>query len=114
MIRTDTSNRLYGIPDFWDNIPDDCKKAISELIKLKVYHCLALDHEETFADVWWLVLHEVDMFVEGEFTANNGGMTKQQALRADSWLIRWLPLFDKYKSSERYNEAKFSYSGQVE
>ena len=75
---------------------------------------MALDHEETFADVWWLVLHEVDMFVEGEFTANNGGMTKQQALRADIWLIRWLPLFDKYKSSERYNEAKFSYSGQVE
>jgi len=112
-LRTDTSINHYNIPDFWDNIPDDCKKAISELTRMKVYGCLALDHEETFAEVWWLVLHEVDLFVEGEFTASEGGMTRQQAKRADDWLIRWLPLFNKYKSSENYNDNEYFYDGQV-
>ena len=104
---------IWGNEDFWKNIPEDCKKAISELKRLKVYECLALDCEETFADVWWLALHEVDMFVEGYFTANDGGMTKQQAKRADNWLIKWLPLFNKYKSAELY-DSDFCYSGQVD
>ena len=98
--------------DFWHNIPEDCTKAISELKRLKVCSLLALDYEETFSNVWWLVLHEVDMFVEGYCTANDGGMTKQQAQRADNWLVRWLPLFNKYKNTGIYDN-EFCYNGQV-
>lgn len=105
--------------DFWGNIPEDCKQAIKELERLKVYGCIALDHEETFADVWWLVLHEVDLYVEGEFGQEAwhnsiGGMNKSQARNADKWLIKWLPLFNKYQSHHTYGGGDFYYSGQVE
>jgi len=105
----------YGQKEFWDNIPEDCTKAITELKRMKVFGCCAWDFEEDFSDVWWLVLHEVDMFVEGEFTAKDGGMTKAQAKRADDWLIRYLPLFNKYKRTkpERFDDADFEYYGQV-
>ncbi len=111
----------YGEKEFWDEIPVDCKKAISELKRMKVFGCCAWDFEENFSDVWWLVLHEVDMWVEGEFgvekwhTDSSGGMNKSQAKKADEWLVRYLPLFNKYKrlKSERYNDADFIYAGQI-
>lgn len=116
---------------FWDNIPDECKRAISELKRLKVYTCLALDYEYTFADVWWLVLHEVDMYSEGEFCreakrsyygiGEPDAMNLTQAKRADAWLIKYLPLFNKYKGSDYYpedsgrdfSEDEFFYGGQL-
>lgn len=112
----------YGKKDFWDNIPDDCKKAISELKRMKVFGCCAWDFEKDFSDVWWLVLHEVDMWAEGEFgiekwhCINDGGMNRAQAKRADEWLIRYLPLFNKYKRTQpgRFDESDFVYAGQVE
>lgn len=94
---------------FWGNIPDDCKKAISELNRLKVSRCMAYDYEETFADVWWLALHEVDLWAEGE---DRESMNRQQARRADEWLIRWLPLFNKYKTGN-FGKAPFRYTGQI-
>ncbi len=110
----------YGIKEFWDEIPEDCKKAISELRRMKVYSCCAWDFEEDFSDVWWLVLHEIDMYVEGEFgieTWHNdiGGMNKAQAKRADQWLIRHLHLYNKYASqkSEYNKDYSFQYDGQV-
>ena len=118
--------------DFWKNIPDDCKKAINELERLKVYVLLALDYEETFSDVWWLVLHEVDLYAEGEFCqeASRCGwpdpiaMNIRNAQAADRWLIKWLPLFNKYKDKKYhteyyykihsgFNEEPFEYTGQV-
>ena len=112
----------YGKKEFWDAIPGDCKKAISELKRMKVYGCCAWDFEEDFSDVWWLVLHEVDMWVEGEFGVeawhidSSGGMNRAQAKRADDWLIRYLPLFNKYKKTKpgRFDDADFAYAGQVD
>lgn len=110
-------NRTDGNKEFWENIPDDCKKAISELKRMKMFGCMALDYEKTFADVWWLALHEIDMYVEGEFGQESwhniqGGMNRQQAKRGDEWLVRWLPLFNKYKTEE-YGEDDFAYGGQL-
>ena len=111
--------------DFWGSIPDDCKKAISELNRLKVATCCAWDHEENFGDVWWLVLHEVDMYAEGEFCreasrSRDGvgepyAMNLAQAKKADAWLVRWLDLFNKYKTvaEGRFNEDYFYYDGQL-
>lgn len=104
--------------DFWNDIPEDCKKAISELKRLKVFKLLALDYEETFSDVWWLVLHEVDMYVEGEFcreasrsyygVAEPDAMDKMQAKRADTWLVKWLPLFNKYTAKEYHTDYYYT------
>lgn len=96
--------------DFWEAIPDDCKKAVRELKRMKVFNLCAWDHEDTFADVWWLVLHEVDMYEEGEFcmeaSRNYGGyrepaaMNLRQAQTADRWLVRWWELANKYSRPE--------------
>ena len=118
IITTLTSSKNdYG--NFWKNIPADCEKAIKELRRLKVFGCMAFDYETTFADVWWLALHEVDLWVEGEFGQEAwhediGGMNRQQAKRADEWLIRWLPLFNKYKTPNYCGDDEFDYWGQVE
>lgn len=100
--------------DFWKNVPDDCKKAISELKRLKVYHLLALDYEEVFTDVWWLVQHEVDMYAEGEFCRESSrcyygegdphAMNLKQAQAADRWLVRWWELAHKYSMPDMLSE----------
>lgn len=116
--------------NFWDNIPDDCKKAISELKRMKVFKCAGFDYEETFADVWWLILHEVDMYEEGEFcfegpSGDPGAMNHKQAKRADEWLIKYLYLFNKYKQDKYvseywhkvhmgWNEGDYNYEGQID
>lgn len=100
----------------WEkNIPEDCKKAIGELRRLKVYRLAAVDDcVDSFADEWWMVLHEVDLYVEGEFTEEDGGMNKAQAKRADKWLVDHLDLFNKYKDeSDGFSSDKFHYYGQV-
>lgn len=99
---------------FWRSIPEDCRKAMSELQRLKVYKLCGWDYEETFADVWWLVLHEVDMYNEGEFcreaSRSNFGegdpdaMNLQQAKKADAWLIRWWELAHKYSMPEMLSD----------
>lgn len=104
---------------FWANIPDDCKTALSELNRLKVATCCAWDQEETFYDVWWLVLHEVDMYADGEFcreaSRSNLGigepnaMNLAQAKKADAWLIRWEELANKYCD----NGEGVAYGGQL-
>lgn len=118
--------------DFWKNIPEDCQKAIKELKRLKVYRLISTDYEETFSDVWWLVLHEVDLYEEGEFCQERSrcewpdpsAMNIRNAQSADRWLIRWLPLFNKYKDKKYYteyyyeihsgfSEGLFEYTGQV-
>ena len=126
---------FYQRHDFWRSIPDDCEKAINELKRLKVFRLCAFDYEETFADVWWLVLHEVDMYAEGEFCRESSrscynygepeAMNLKQAQSADKWLCRWLDLFNKYKGNEchteyylthvssGFDERYFYYGGQV-
>ena len=110
--------------NFWENIPDDCKKAISELQRLKVNNLCAWDHEENFGDVWWLVLHEVDLYAEGEFCkevsragsmADPSAMSLAQAQRADRWLVKWNDLFNKYRTigEGRFSENEFMYDGQL-
>ena len=113
-------NISYARNDFWNNIPEDCKRAITELKRLKVFECCAWDYEENFAHVWWLVLHEVDMYAEGEFGQEKwhydiGGMNKKQAQRADKWLITYLTLFNKYKKllPDDFSKDEFYYNGQV-
>ena len=121
--------------DFWDNIPDDCRKAVSELKRLKVYGLCGFDYEETFSDVWWLVLHEVDLYAEGEYCkeksrcswGDDGAMNLKQAQTADRWLLKWKHLFEKYTNPVYYSEGYYKvhsgftdysdsvypYSGQV-
>ena len=111
--------------DFWDHIPEDCRKAISELKRMKVYSCCAWDYEKSFADVWWNVLHEVDMYVEGEFcreasrshygSGEPDAMNLSQAKKADVWLIRWIDLFNAYKDTAffDFSEDEFIYDGQL-
>jgi hypothetical protein len=110
----------YARKDFWSNIPDDCKKAISELKRLKVHKIAGYDYEDTFADVWWLILHEVDMYAEGEYgsdgdfnVTDSAFMNKTQAKRADQWLIKYVDLFNKYKNVESFGEKEFIYTGQI-
>ena len=109
---------------FWNNIPDDCKKAISELKRLKVHDLCGWDWEENFGDDWWLVLHEVDLYVEGEFCrevsragsmADPTAMNLQQAKRADKWLVKYNDLFNKYRTvgEGRFSENEFHYGGQL-
>lgn len=123
-----------AMKDFWTDVPDDCKKAMKELKRLKVYRLCAWDWEETFSDVWWLVLHEVDMYAEGEFCREASrsyyhegepdAMNLKQAQTADKWLVRWLDLFNKYKGRDAhtedyykvhtgFNEDYFYYDGQL-
>lgn len=107
--------------DFWKNIPDDCKKAIKELNRLKVVRLLATDYEETFADVWWLVLHEVDLYEEGEFCREASrsifgegdpeAMNLKQAQAADRWLVRWNDLATKYSKKGAFSEYHDKYVG---
>lgn len=106
---------------FWGNIPEDCVKAIKELKRLKVYNLIGIDHEETFADVWWLVLHEVDLYEEGEFCqeasrcnwADPSAMNIRSAKAADRWLVRWLPLFNKYADPAEFSALPYMYTGQL-
>jgi hypothetical protein len=108
--------------DFWEHIPEDCEKAIKELRRLKVFNLCAWDYEQTFADVWWLVLHEVDMYVEGEYCreasrsvwgeGDPDAMNRTQAQRADAWLIRWNDLFNKYRTEE-ISRDDIIYDGQI-
>lgn len=103
--------------NFWTDIPEDCKKAISELKRMKVFKLIARDYEETFSDVWWLVLHEVDMYDEGEFCKEASrsifgegdpqAMDLKQAKAADRWLIRYQDLNNKYRAKEYYSEDYF-------
>ncbi len=111
---------------FWDNIPDDCKKPIAELKRMKVFRCCGFDYEETFADVWWLVLHEVDLYEEGEFCreasrsrfgdGDPSAMNLKQAQAADRWLVRYEELFNKYKDStgqRTFSDGYYHYGGQL-
>lgn len=111
---TTVKNIPYARDDFWSRIPDDCKKAISELKRMKVHGLCAYDYEDTFADVWWLVLHEVDMWDEGEYRmeadANESDpcyMNRKQANTARKWLVKWESLFIKYaKESDKWADPE--------
>lgn len=114
---------------FWEAIPEDCKKAIGELKRLKAHRIAGYDHERTFADVWWCILHEVDLYEEGEYRAEDyiaDGypeeakycLTLANAQAADRWLIKWGKLFDKYVTEDygfgrRGVRFGASYTGQV-
>lgn len=115
---------MHNVKDFWSNIPDDCKKAIGELKRLKANRIAGYDHEETFADVWWCILHEVDLYADGEYCAEDfiaDGYPEEakyclnltQARNADKWLVKWLHLFNKYKTSNYCGGKDFIYTGQV-
>lgn len=103
--------------NFWENIPKDCKKAISELKRIKVFKIAAWDYEETFTDVWWLILHEVDMYAEGEYgqgknfiESSPDAMNLRSAKTADKWLIKWKDLAAKYAEDAN---VFTNYKGQV-
>ena len=110
--------------NFWANIPADCKKAINELKRMKVNRLAGYDHERNFADVWWCILHEVDLYADGEYRAEDFiadgypeeakySLNLKQAQTADKWLVRWVHLFNKYKTPEYCGNEDFIYTGQV-
>lgn len=110
--------------NFGANIPQDCKKAIGELKRMKVNRLAGYDHEKTFADVWWCILHEVDLYADGEYCAEDmiaegypeeakHCMNRKQAQKADEWLVRWSFLFEKYKDESYCGDREFGYTGQL-
>lgn len=112
-IYTQWKANTYARNDFWSNIPDDCKKAISELKRMKVHRLAGYDHEDNFADVWWLILHEVDMWDEGEYRMEPDAtesdpcyMNRKQANTARKWLVKWEHLFIKYADRERFGDPE--------
>lgn len=76
-------------------MPDDCDKAITELKRLSVYNVMNDDCTETFADVWFHVQHECDMYEEGEYS---NCLTYQGWVGASNWLERYRDLYDKYET----------------
>lgn len=104
--------------NFWKNIPEDCAKAVKELKHLKVFNLCAWDYEETFTDVWWLVLHEVDLYAEGEYGQGEGFiesdpayLNSRSAKAADKWLVRWWGLAYKYSTPGNFTEEHDKYIG---
>lgn len=97
-------------------------EALKRLHRLKVWRlCYMADSKSatstSFVEIWWAVLHEVDMYVEGEFTVADGGMNKAQAKRADEWLIETADLA-KWSAIETglikdFGYSAFDYYGQV-
>ena len=89
---------------FWESIPKECKTAINELKRMKVFEEMAFDWEDTFYQVWCLARHEVDLYVEGEYgqedwhNESGCGMNRRQAKTADAWLYKWQELAgEEYK-----------------
>ena len=61
----------------------DQEKAINKGKRLKAFKLRNDDTENSFDDIWFHVLHEVDLFEEGEDTAV---INKSQAIAAKRWL----------------------------
>jgi len=61
----------------------DQEKAISKGSRLKAFKVRNDDSENSFDDIWLHVLHEVDLFEEGE---DNAVINKSQAARTRKWL----------------------------
>ena len=110
---------VITVNDFWGNIPTDCKEAIRELKRLKVHRLAGYDWEQNFSEVWWCILHEVDLYADGEYRAEDEPSERKyrlnlaQAQSADRWLVKWLPLFNKYKTPDFCGDRDFTYTGQV-
>lgn len=79
---------------FGTELPNDCEKAIKELKKLRVYSIMNDDYIDNFADVWFRVQHECDMYEEGE---ESNELSYQSYIGASNWLDRWRDLYDKYE-----------------
>lgn len=75
-------------------LPDDCKKAITSLKKLKVYFAMNDDTIDNFADVWFRVQHECDMYEEMQ---DSNELTYQSYIGAKKWLEKWRHLYIKYE-----------------
>lgn len=78
---------------FRTELPQECDKAIKELKRLKVYRIMNDDMIENFADVWFRVQTECDLFEYGD----NEDMTEQNYNASIKWLNRWEDLYDKYE-----------------
>lgn len=79
---------------FGTELPDDCEKAIKELKKLRVYSVMDDDYIDNFADVWFRVQHECDMYEEGE---ESNELSYQSYIGASNWLDRWRDLYYEYE-----------------
>jgi len=77
----------------YTDLPSDCKQAIAELKRMKVYKVMNHDAYESFSDVWYRVQHEVDMYREGEADE----LTQISCVNAMVWLDRYKDLYEKYK-----------------
>ena len=71
-------------------LPNDCKKAITALMKLKVYFVMNDDTIDNFADVWFRVQHECDMYVDMQ---DSYELTYQSYIVAKNWVENWRHLY---------------------
>ena len=69
------------------------EKALKELKKLKVYRICSHDplSDTTFSDIYFKVLHEVDMHEEHE---EESELTRQSYKSAKNWLNKYHHLFN--------------------
>lgn len=79
-------------------LPNDCKKAITALKKLKVYFAMNDDTIDNFADVWFRVQHECDMYEEMQ---DSNELTYQSYIGAKNWLEKWRHLYIKYEDKSK-------------
>lgn len=78
-------------------VPEDCKKALQELSRMKVCDLRSDDEENSFADVWWHVQHEVDLFEEEQYDWREEDLlTPKTYATAKRWLEKYNNLYVKY------------------
>lgn len=74
-------------------IEDDCKEALKEVVQLKAFKVRNDDNENNFADVYFHVQHEADMYEEGE----ENDLTLSTYLSVKKWLKKHHALYMKYE-----------------
>lgn len=77
------------------DVPNDCEKALKELSKLAVCRYRNDDCEENFADVWWHIQHECDMYEEQQ---DSNCLTARSYSSAKNWLDKYEDLYRKYET----------------
>lgn len=76
-------------------VPEDCESALRELKKLAVSKYRNDDCEDNFADVWFHIQHECDMYEEEE---DSNSLTDGEYRKAKNWLNKYRLLYNKYET----------------
>lgn len=82
-----------NIKGFKYDVPEDCVNALNELKRMRVYRVMDDDCENNFADTWFHVRHECDMY---EWDEGSNELTHSTYTTAKAWVVKYRHLYDKY------------------